>query len=266
MGIQLKVTLAASAVSLAAGILIGYFVSSSQEPAAQTLKMANEVVRKENRADDPVFSETKKDTNHELENFEIIKQLPELPTGCEVTSLTMVLNYLGFDVDKLDISRNYLEKGSIDPGSNDKLYGPDFRYVFPGDPEDEKSFGCLAPCLISAARKYLSEQQASKSAIDLTGKNFDELFDFIDHDIPVIIWSTLSLAAPEYNISWITPDNEEVTWPTNEHCIVLSGYNKEENTVRIHDPINGVITLNMEAVQERYNQLGKNAAAIIDNK
>ena len=47
MGIQLKVTAAASVVSLAAGLLIGYFVSSSAN-AVDTVKTANEVERKQN--------------------------------------------------------------------------------------------------------------------------------------------------------------------------------------------------------------------------
>lgn len=267
MGIQLRVTLAASAVSLAAGVLIGYFVSNYyQATPVETLKVANEVVRKQNVSDDVVLSSGEKNTGHEIENFELIKQLPELPTGCEVTSLTMVLKYMGFNIGKLDISRNYLEKGPLTKAGDDKFFGPDFRYVFTGDPEDENSFGCLAPCLVSAAQRYLSDNNAAMSPIDLTGQSFDDLLDFIDQGTPVIMWSTLGLAAPEYNLKWITPNGDVVTWPTNEHCIVLTGYNREENTVRTHDPIYGVITLNMEALRERYDQLGKNAAVIIKNK
>ena len=41
-----------------------------------------------------------------IDNFPCLNQLPELPTGCEVTSLTMVLNYLGYDADKTDIAAN----------------------------------------------------------------------------------------------------------------------------------------------------------------
>ena len=33
-------------------------------------------------------------------DVDVIYQRPELPTGCEVTSLTALLQYLGFDVDK----------------------------------------------------------------------------------------------------------------------------------------------------------------------
>ena len=38
-----------------------------------------------------------------------IYQEPELPAGCEITSLDMLLNYLGFDVDKVDLSDKYLK-------------------------------------------------------------------------------------------------------------------------------------------------------------
>lgn len=42
--------------------------------------------------------------------FRPIIQYPDLPTGCETTSLTMVLNYLGYPVDKLDLADHYLDK------------------------------------------------------------------------------------------------------------------------------------------------------------
>ena len=35
-----------------------------------------------------------------IQNFDIIYQEPELPTGCEVTALTMAMNYSGCNVDK----------------------------------------------------------------------------------------------------------------------------------------------------------------------
>src|SRR5690606_26676624 len=36
-------------------------------------------------------------------NVPIISQLPELPTGCEITAVTMMLQYLGLDVDKITL-------------------------------------------------------------------------------------------------------------------------------------------------------------------
>lgn len=41
-----------------------------------------------------------------LLNVPLIKQNPELRYGCEVTSLTMVLNYAGVKVNKMELYRN----------------------------------------------------------------------------------------------------------------------------------------------------------------
>lgn len=198
---------------------------------------------------------------HRIYGFEMIYQLPELPTGCEMTSLTMALRYVGLDADKTELASDYLEKAEVVYNDEEKkLYGPDFRYVFPGDPaDDESSFGCFPPCVKSVAENYIYDAKADITVTDLTGTSFYELFKYIESDIPVIIWSTQNLEAPIYRTSWITEDDKEVTWPSNEHCIVLSGYDLVSNTVEIHDPLEGVVTLNMEKVKMRYDQMGKNA-------
>ncbi len=200
--------------------------------------------------------------SHNIEGIPLISQLPELPTGCEVTSLTMVLNYLGSNADKLEIVREYLPKEDLVKDEQDVLYGPDFRYIFPGDPENDTSFGCFAPCITETADKYLKEKNAVYSANDISGTSFYDLFDYIAEDIPVIIWSTMNLLDTQYEISWRTNAGEIMSWPKNEHCVVLSGYSYSNNTVQIYDPTNGILTLNMEDVKERYDQLGKNAVLI----
>ena len=37
-----------------------------------------------------------------------ILQLPELPTGCEITTLAMLLDAVGFQVDKVQLAEGYL--------------------------------------------------------------------------------------------------------------------------------------------------------------
>ena len=57
----------------------------------------------------PVPGPTQK--SHKIIDMENILQNPELPTGCESVALTMVLNYLGFDLDKTTIADDYLVFG-----------------------------------------------------------------------------------------------------------------------------------------------------------
>ena len=191
-----------------------------------------------------------------------IKQLPELPTGCEVTSVTMVLNYFDFEIDKITVARDYLQKDELFIDENDILTGPDFRYVFVGDPENDYSFGCMAPCISDTAEKIIEDYSLEYTVSDVTGTSFYDLFNYIENDIPVIIWSTMELVEPEFITSWITYEGEKVIWPTNEHCVVLSGYNYVNNTVQVNDPIYGVSQLNMEDVKKRYDHIGQNAVII----
>ncbi|MDO5559736.1 MAG: C39 family peptidase [Oscillospiraceae bacterium] len=203
--------------------------------------------------------------SYSISDFEQILQEPELPTGCEVTSLTMVLTHLGFDVSKVDIAQKYLPKQELDRNEDNELFGPDFRNTFAGNPEDDVSFGCLAPCIAQTADKYIKSQKSDYEAKDITGTAFYDLFEYISENKPVIIWSTQKLKKPEYITSWkIYETQETMTWPTNEHCVVLTGYDYTNNTVQINDPLEGKVTLEMEKVKQRYDQIGRNAVIISD--
>ena len=48
------------------------------------------------------------ESQHQINSFDIIFQMPELPTGCEITALTMVLNYYGMEADKVEMATKYL--------------------------------------------------------------------------------------------------------------------------------------------------------------
>ena len=48
------------------------------------------------------------ESEHQINLFDIIFQMPELPIGCETTALTMVLNYYGMEADKIEMATKYL--------------------------------------------------------------------------------------------------------------------------------------------------------------
>lgn len=79
--------------------------------------------------DAPQDAPQKTASGHEIESFEIIYQEPELPTGCEVTALAMILNYYDFDVDKVTLATEYLPCIITDD-----YYGLDMDNYFIGDP------------------------------------------------------------------------------------------------------------------------------------
>ncbi len=187
-----------------------------------------------------------------IEPFQTICQYPELPTGCEMTSLTMVLNYNGIPADKCDIADNYLDKGEVGT--------VDFRVAFEGNPRDENSYGCYSPVVVDTANKYLQAVQSDMRAVDLSGTEFEELFSYIDAGVPVIVWGTLDCAEGHYSVTW-TVNGTDLTWYTPEHCMVLVGY--EDKMVWVADPVYGdVRSYDREIFKSRYEVLYRQAVVI----
>ena len=75
-------------------------------------------------------------TSAQIEDFPIIYQMPELPTGCEITALTMAVNYYGYPADKTVMASEYLPTASANRyyGADGRLYGTDMNEYFIGDP------------------------------------------------------------------------------------------------------------------------------------
>ena len=187
-----------------------------------------------------------------LKNFSPICQYPELPTGCEMTSLTMVLNFYGISADKCDISDNYLEKGAVGT--------VDFRKAFVGDPRDESSYGCYAPVVANTANKYLQVVGSEYKATDITGTTLEKLFSYIDNNTPVIIWATQYMREGHQSVTW-NIDGKDLTWITPEHCMVLVGYS--DNYVFIADPLFGEVkSYGKTTFNNRYQTLYSQAVII----
>lgn len=187
-------------------------------------------------------------------DVECILQNPELPSGCEVTSLAILLNHLGIEADKTILAADYLEKASAGTSS---MYD-----AFIGTPDSKSGYGCYAPVIVRCALNYLSDKNITGYKIyNLTGSEFDNLLYEIAEGNPVIVWSTISLAKPYSSSNWNLGD-EIVQWFANEHCVVLTGYNLEENIVYVSDPLHGNVTYDMELFKTRYNDMFRQAICI----
>ncbi|MBR1421970.1 MAG: C39 family peptidase [Ruminococcus sp.] len=215
-----------------------------------------------------VFESDKSDIPQELpEAYKIkvknILQAPELPMGCEIVSLTIVLNYLGYDVDKMYMADNYLTK--VDFWKIDgKLYGADPMMAFPGDPAEPNSSGCFAPVIVDSANRFFADNDSEHEAIDTSDKVFTELLhEYIDNDIPVIIWVTGDeLHEIVYKYSWETPSGKTIDFPSYQHCVVMTGYDLKKEAVYVSDPLVGNTSYDIELFQKRYNELGSNSVII----
>ena len=191
-----------------------------------------------------------------------ILQTPELPNGCEVTSLAIVLNYLGFNADKVSLSDNLLAKKVPYTDANPAKENA-------GNPRDAvKSYGCWAPVIRDTAVKYLSNIVSTGSSAkydprDLTGTHPRELYRLVSLGIPVIVWVTNPIDdAPYLMNSWTAKDGALINWKHPSHTVVLTGYDLSGKTVTLSDPLQGTVKVSAEIFETRYAQMGSQAVAI----
>ncbi len=193
-----------------------------------------------------------------------ISQSGGYPTGCEIVSASMLLQYYEYNVSVDEFIDNYLESSFLEEVNGD-LYGPNPNEVFVGDPRSIYSYGCYAPVIVNSLNKILDGKHLAKNT---TGSEFNELIEnYIDREMPVLVWTSINLLPTSDGTQWyIRESGDRVQWINNEHCIVLVGYDEEK--YYFNDPYedNGVVSYDKELVEERFKELGKQSVAIINNK
>lgn len=185
-----------------------------------------------------------------LINLTYIPQNPELPTGCEITALTTVLKYYGYDVTKEEMADKYLEKGN-----------GNFWEMFYGNPRDNTGRGCYAAPIEKAANRYFEANGISRRAEDISGTDFYEILRLVSQDTPVVIWNTMDMKEP-HETEKFTFEGKEYSWKSPEHCVVIKGYDISEGIVYIADPTRGDVTRNLETFKQRYEDIYSQAVYI----
>lgn len=177
--------------------------------------------------------------SNEISDFPYTLQTPELPTGCEITALTMVLNYYGYSVDKTTMATVYLPTAPDDMYYDEYgvMHGADLNDYFIGDPESVYGYVCGTNAIVTAANSYLSDAYSSLSAKDITGYSPEELYELVSEDVPIVVWITIDMMERSETYGWYTDDGSYVEWSQSDHCGVLVGYT--DDTVIIADPLNG---------------------------
>lgn len=157
----------------------------------------------------------------------IINQFPELPIGCEITSAAAVLQYLGFDVDKLYLTDNYLIWDDNFTYDDEMVsHGPDPYKVFAGDPYDW-GYGCFAPVIVDTLNRYFADANPKYEAISLEETNSADIEKLLNEGVPMIVWASREMKPYNYRepAEWIlNGTNETYTWIGNSHTLVLCGY------------------------------------------
>ena len=211
----------------------------------EDLELAEELSEHLNEEGIPVFCTLDMDP---------VLQLPELPTGCEVTSLTMVLNYFGYPVGKCELADNFLKRSPAGRGTPYESFW--------GDPYSWRGFGCFAPVIVQCANDYFESAGVENMlAFDYSGREFEDLFAEIYKGNPVIMWSSINLAEPYVNSTWKI-NGETFEWKAPEHCVVLTGYDLRTGIVKVEDPLKGDQLYAAYLFKDRYVKMGMQAVVV----
>lgn len=212
----------------------------------------------------------KSNINHyEISGFSGICQLPELPTGCEATALTALMQYKGITANKIDVATRHMPKGDL-YYENGILYEPNPRITFVGDPSKDSGLGCFAVCLVRTFKDY---QKAHSNAKDFQAVNLNEtdlkllLQKYVANDYPVVVIVSQDLRYPIDDGYWNYRQGGGYHWKMNHHAMTIYGYDLNNDKIMVCDPLksNGLYTYSLSKFEEIYNIKGKSAMTIIEN-
>lgn len=222
---------------------------SEKTSVSDDIQTENEAAQDEYETGDETDNATENLTENISLDVKVIYQYPDMPSGCEITSLTMVLNYMGIDVTNDYMADNYLDSSTYNMFTS-----------FVGSVYNDNSFGCYAPVIVNAANKFFADRALDYEAVNISNSTREQIVDILSDGRPVIIWNTedmKSTYAKTYTI-----DGNSFEWMTNEHCVVLCGYNEQDNTVEVADSIAGKVVRDADTFFQRYNDVLSQAVYI----
>lgn len=174
-----------------------------------------------------------------------------LENGCEITSLSMLLQYYGYEVNKNQLAK---ELDYVPYALSKTTYGnPNLGFV--GDiKEGKKAMGVHVDPIAKVARKIVKNEF---EVVASQGRSFQDILQRLQEDTPVWIISTLDMQIPTEDdfISWKTKEGTLQLTPLI-HAVVLTGM--DENNVYYNDPY-GVkdASIAIADLEEVYNKMGQ---------
>lgn len=164
------------------------------------------------------------------------------PSGCEICSASIVMQYYGIKVTPSTMNQYVV-----------KVAAPnDPNQYFVGDPTTG-GYGVYAPAMVKFMNSCLTARGESYTAQNIQGKSLDYICKkYVSQGNPVMVWATINMNASYISNGW---------WRANEHCLVLRGY--DASYYYFSDPWNGCyLSYSRSLVDTRYAELGKNVIVL----
>lgn len=186
----------------------------------------------------------------------LVLQYPELPRGCEVTSLAMILQFNGYNIDKLELA----DKIDHQPFEKNDLKGNMNKgFVGAMDTLNENGLGVYVEPIVDLAKKYVP----SRNVKNITGKSADAIYKAVSkgHPVWILINARFKELTEDHFQTWKTDEGEmKVTY--RQHSVVITGYNKDY--VFINNPMKSEknIAISKEDFEKAWVQMGSQAMYI----
>ncbi|WP_159433172.1 C39 family peptidase [Bacillus massilinigeriensis] len=165
----------------------------------------------------------------------IIKQMPALPRGCEVTSLAMLLGDAGINANKMTLAAKVKRDPTPYRIIKGKIHFGNPHYGFVGNMYtfSKPGFGVFNKPIEQLAKQYLPNR-----IVNLTKGSFDTVLNYVSAGKPVWVVNTswFSRVPSSYWQTWYTPKGKiKITY--KEHSVLVTGYDKKY--VYFNDPLDG---------------------------
>lgn len=180
---------------------------------------------------------------------------PSLENGCEVTALSMLLNYYSYNYNKNTLQ----EKINKEPYQDEQNYFGDPDIGFVGD-----ASGKTPGSGVNVGPVYELATQLVKSpyeVVNSTGISLNDLLGKVRDGHPVWVITTIDYQVPM--------ENDFVDWPTRNgmkqfsikhHAAVITGFNHEE--VFLNDPYGKEVTVKKNIFEQIYIKTGQQSLYI----
>lgn len=205
--------------------------------------------------------------SHALIHVVAIDQYPQLPNGCEVTSLAMLMAAVGHPMNKMTLAAEMPKDPTrLVLTSTTNAAGQTVHHVqYWGNPnvgfvgsvyQAGEGYGIYHGPMVKFLDRLLPGQ-----AEDLTGSSFRTILKHVAAGVPVEVWTTTTFRPTADWVTWQSPEGPVKATPW-EHAVLLVGYGP--GVLYVNNPLNGEAA---ERIPEApflrsWDQLGKQAITV----
>lgn len=219
-------------------LLLPFIIGCNQSPTAVSEQEIHVSPMQQKTVSSPSLPKQLKQTSTQQKSsimlpVPLIKQNPELKYGCEVTSVTMMLNYAGISVTKMELFEHVRK-------DTDPLVRHNRNIQNWGDPTDgfvgDMTGKSAGYAVFDKPIEELVNNYLPGKAVNLTGTDFSKVLEHVGKGYPAVVWTTGDYKMPDRWESW-KHGQETIKTPLDLHAVVLVGY--DPGFVYINDPLSG---------------------------